>query len=272
MLNKISIIVPCYNQAEYLDKCLQSVLNQTFQNWECIIVNDGSKDNTEDKAIEWTKKDNRFIYHLKENGGLSSARNAGIQIAKGEWILPLDADDYIGNEYMELGSKEFENNYTIIYCKAQKFGAVNEYWDLPEFSLDEFYKRNIIFCTAFYKKEIWEIIGGYDESMKLGYEDYDFWLSASNLKDFKVKRIDSIQFFYRTKENSMLKEMGTDKRIQVMDYLFTKHTNKFISVNGTYFQILNQLRTKEIELDKIRNSKKFKLVELFSKYWYKIFN
>ena len=92
----ISVIVPCYNQAQYLDECLQSVLDQTYTDWECIIVNDGSPDNTEDVAKKWVEKDTRFIYLSKENGGLSSARNAGIEIAKGEWILPLDAAEKYG--------------------------------------------------------------------------------------------------------------------------------------------------------------------------------
>lgn len=74
-LSLISVIVPCYNQAQYLDECLQSVLDQTYQNWECIIVNDGSPDNTEEIALRWTKKDSRFRYLKKENEGLSSARN-----------------------------------------------------------------------------------------------------------------------------------------------------------------------------------------------------
>ncbi|WP_374360648.1 glycosyltransferase family 2 protein, partial [Cloacibacterium sp.] len=73
----ISVVVPCYNQAQYLDECLQSVLNQTYQDWECIIVNDGSPDHTEEIAKNWVEKDTRFIYLSKENGGLSSARNAG---------------------------------------------------------------------------------------------------------------------------------------------------------------------------------------------------
>ena len=76
-MHKVSIIVPCYNQAQYLDDCLQSVLDQTYQDWECIIVNDGSPDNTAIIASVWTARDPRFKYIYKENGGLSSARNAG---------------------------------------------------------------------------------------------------------------------------------------------------------------------------------------------------
>ncbi len=88
----ISVIVPCYNQAQYLDECLQSVLDQTYQDWECIIVNDGSPDNTEEVAKKWLAKDSRFKYFYKENGGLSSARNAGIKDSIGQFIFFLDFD------------------------------------------------------------------------------------------------------------------------------------------------------------------------------------
>ena len=120
----ISIIVPCYNQAQFLSEALQSLLEQTYTNWECIIVNDGSPDHTEEVAQEWLKKDERFKYIKKENGGLSSARNAGIEIAKGDFILPLDADDKISQDYILLGLKEFEkdSHLKVVYCKAEKFG------------------------------------------------------------------------------------------------------------------------------------------------------
>ncbi|WP_223558151.1 glycosyltransferase family 2 protein [Chryseobacterium lathyri] len=94
----ISIIVPCYNQAAYLDECLQSLADQTFTGWECIIVNDGSGDNTEEIAQRWVEKDRRFQYISKENGGISSARNAGLQRASGDYIQFLDSDDTLHRE------------------------------------------------------------------------------------------------------------------------------------------------------------------------------
>lgn len=110
----ISVIVPCYNQAQYLDECLQSVLDQTYPHWECIIVNDGSPDNTEEVALEWTKKDTRYIYTKKENGGLSSARNAGLEIVKGEWIQFLDCDDTLETTKFEKSLEFFTKNEIVI--------------------------------------------------------------------------------------------------------------------------------------------------------------
>ena len=93
----ISVIVPCYNQAQYLDECLQSVLDQTYQDWECIIVNDGSPDNTEEVAKNWVEKDSRFKYFYKENRGLSSARNLGIEKSIGKYLFFLDSDDWLAS-------------------------------------------------------------------------------------------------------------------------------------------------------------------------------
>lgn len=92
---KISIIVPCFNQSDYLEDCLSSIINQTYENWECMIVNDGSTDNTYNIINKWTKKDNRFIGLNQDNGGLSSARNSGLLKATGEWIQFLDSDDIL---------------------------------------------------------------------------------------------------------------------------------------------------------------------------------
>ena len=97
----ISVIVPCYNQAQYLDECLQSVLDQTYTDWECIIVNDGSPDHTEEIAKKWVEKDTRFIYLSKENGGLSDARNVGIQASSGSYIALVDSDDLIAQSFIE---------------------------------------------------------------------------------------------------------------------------------------------------------------------------
>ena len=95
MNHTISVIVPCYQQGEYLSETLNSVLNQTYPYWECIIVNDGSTDNTKEVAALFCQKDNRFHYIEKENQGPSIARNTGINASQGEFILPLDADDII---------------------------------------------------------------------------------------------------------------------------------------------------------------------------------
>ena len=110
----ISVIVPCYNQAHFLDETLNSILNQSYTNWECIIVNDGSPDNTENIAKKWMKKDQRFKYISKENGGLSSARNHGLKVAKGDFIQFLDSDDLLSFDKFKKSINAFKNQDAAI--------------------------------------------------------------------------------------------------------------------------------------------------------------
>lgn len=259
----ISIIIPCYNQAHFMDECLESVFFQSYQNWECIMVNDQSLDNTEEVALKWTQKDKRFKYIKKQNGGLSSTRNAGIKVAQGVWILPLDSDDYISHNYLELAANEFKKDYTVIYCRAQKFGIKNEEFNLGAYSYKELLKKNQIFCSAFFRKITWEKVGGYDENMKNGFEDWDFWLSAL-YKEKKAYKIPEICFFYRKKESSMVRDMGMETKEMVKEYIFRKHQNEYIEYFGTYRKLLDfSISTdKEKQLYKtVLNSKRYRWID-----------
>ncbi len=264
MINpKVSIIVPCYNQAQYLPEALQSVLNQTYQNWECIIVNDGSPDNTKEVAQEWVKKDSRFIYLYKENGGLSSARNAGIAIAEGEFILPLDGDDRIGKDYTLLAMKAFQedSDLKLVYCKAEKFGEESGSWDLPDFSLFNLARRNMIFCSAFYRKKEWERVGGYDVNMIYGLEDWEFWISI--LKDGgEVKRIEEVGFYYRVKLVSMVKQFKKDKTKYLHEYMSLKHTTFFIEQYGSFMELNASLKKAKKQYAENLKSEKY-VIDLF---------
>ena len=98
----ISIIVPIYKVEKYLRQCLDSIQNQTYQNFECLLINDGSPDNSADICREYVSKDARFRYFEKENGGVSSARNLGIECSGGAYITFIDADDWVDSDYLEV--------------------------------------------------------------------------------------------------------------------------------------------------------------------------
>ena len=242
----ISIIVPCYNQAEYLDECLQSVLDQTYADWECIIINDGSPDKTEEVAKTWLEKDNRFKYFFKENGGLSSARNAGIKIAKGEWILPLDADDKIGNEYLTFAKNEFNNKVGIIYSKAAFFGIKEKLWNLSDYNPSQIFLENQIYCAAFFKKEDWQNICGYDENLKHGREDWEFWINLLSKTNKVVVRIDYLGFYYRRKNESMdiFINENHPAMFETELYIYNKHINLYKNL-GSPIQNLNKIKSLE---------------------------
>ena len=117
---KISIIVPVYKVEKYLHRCLDSIVNQTFTDWECILIDDGSPDNSGIICDEYAQMDRRFKVIHQENKGVSAARNAGLDVAKGEWIGFVDSDDWIEKE-----------TYEVAYNKAikelqRKVGANNE--------------------------------------------------------------------------------------------------------------------------------------------------
>ncbi len=238
---KISIIVPCYNQAHFLDEALQSVLDQTYTHWECIIVNDGSPDHTEEVAKKWVEKENRFLYVKKDNGGLSSARNYGIAIATGEFILPLDADDKIASHYITLAINAFQENMSlkVVCCKAEKFGNEVGPWELAAFSLAALAIQNMIFCSSMFKKTDWERVGGYDENMKFGWEDWEFWIAI--LKNGGgVSCLEEVGFYYRVKENSMLQQLYKEKKSFLLDYMSIKHASFFVEQLGS-FTLLNAI-------------------------------
>jgi glycosyltransferase involved in cell wall biosynthesis len=254
----VSIVVPCYNQAQYLDEALASVLSQSYAHWECIIVNDGGQDHTEELAGNWCKKDVRFKYFYKKNGGLSSARNYGIEKAQGEFILPLDSDDKISQDYMTNAIAAFseDNSLKVVYCKAMKFGDVNGIWHLKPFSLYNLSLSNVIFCSALFRKKDWELVGGYDEKMIYGLEDWEFWIAV--LKNGgNVKCLNDVGFFYRVKSQSMIIQVDKAKRNYLYDYLSIKHADFYVKQLGSFNQLHKTVVKNNQVYQKRIKSKKF---------------
>jgi len=231
----VSIIVPCYNQALYLNECLQSVLNQSYTNWECIIINDGSEDETTSIATSWCEKDNRFIYIEQENKGVSIARNNAITKSKGTYILPLDADDYISKNYLEFCTKEIEKNKNIelVYGNCIKFGEEQGEWNLPSYSYERLLQYNMIFCTSLFKRSSFDKVGGYDEKMVNGLEDWEFWIRLLKHRG-EVVNIKECDFYYRIKEVSRNTNLykDTEKVNLSYNYIFNKHMDVYKEPNS----------------------------------------
>lgn len=264
----ISIIVPCYNQAQYMDECLQSVFEQTYQNWECIIVNDGSSDNTKEVALRWCEKDPRFKYLLKENGGSSSARNAGIEIANGEWILPLDSDDKIGDRYLELCYNETKKGYNLVYSKLQYFGIKNEILDFPNDSYKSILYFNPLHCTSLFEKSKWKQVGGYDENPQNGFEDWEFWINIIYNTEIKISKIeDYVGFYYRQKEVSRFTTVveSKEKFNNSIKYIIEKHLEhyvaNFLSIQDQLHS-LRMLKKKEESINLLKKSRIIKFLNM----------
>lgn len=250
----VSIIVPCYNQAKFLPETLDSVLAQTYKNWECIIVNDGSVDNTEQIAIHYCNKDIRFKYIKQENQGLAQTRNNGIKASNGYYILPLDADDKIGETYLEIAVHRFTDypETTLVYCNAELFGTINQPWDLPDYNYSDFIWRNSIFCTAMYKKTDYDKTKGYNPNMKYGFEDWDFWLSLLN-EESVVYRINKTLFFYRQKNNSMTTTTLNNIE-EIYMTIFDNHNNIYQKYCSHLISYKNNAILQNIKLSKYLES------------------
>jgi len=244
---KVSVIIPCYNHGAFIDEALDSVLQQSFNDFEIIIINDGSTDPFTISHLRSIDKPQITVLHT-DNQGLAAARNNGIQAARGEYILPLDADDRIGEIYLEKAVSILDQNSSIgiVYCRAQLFGAWNAEWNLPEYSLDEMLINNIIFCTAFFRKADWEEVGGFDPVMVYGWEDYDFWLALIE-KGREVHRIPEILFYYRISADSMVRSREKRQKVETFVKIFHKHESlfkrniavwidKLIDIKGKYYE------------------------------------
>ena len=214
MLNKdnskisplVSIIIPCYNQAQYLPETIESLIYQIYKNWEAIIVNDGSSDPTSKVAKELIEKYSNCKIRLleKENGGLARARNYGIEHANGDYILPLDADDKIDNKMLYKCVQVLEQNshISIVYTDQQNFGVNNNRINAGNYDFKKLLDDNRLIYCSLYRKDIWIKVNGYNPSMKRGYEDWEFWI-ATGEKGFYGIRIPEPLFFYRVRESSM---------------------------------------------------------------------
>lgn len=222
---QVSIIVPCYNLAQYLDEALQSIYNQTYSDWECTLVDDGSTDSTAAIARQWEAKDARFVYLHKENGGVSSARNFGIEKAKYEYILTLDADDKYDGSFLEKAMTVLlsDEKLGIISSWGQYFvdDKLFQIYRMTGRSTVDFLFYNDAVGTSLFRKKCWEQVGGYDENPKNGYEDWEFYLRVCAL-GWKVHIIDEVLFFYRQHVVSRRKEMNI-KENENKKYIFMKN-------------------------------------------------
>lgn len=224
----VSVIIPCFNQASYIERAVGSVISQSFTDWEIIIVNDGSTEKfTNDFLATYSPPKTTILNTV--NKGVSAARNLAINQAHGKFILPLDADDYISSTYLKEAVEIFETKKSIklVYSEGQYFGDINGSIDLPQYDLKTILQQNLIFNSAFYKKEDWTKCEGYDESFLTGWEDWEFYLRliTSETEVFKLK---AVHYFYRIKNvsrNALLK----DENLAIVEQqLYKKHLSKYL--------------------------------------------
>ena len=230
-MKKVSVIIPCYNQAQFAEEAILSALHQTYPNIEIVCINDGSTDNSAEVIQKLAQKYKQIVFFdEKENRGVIASRNIAINAAAGEYILPLDADDTIEPEYIEEAVKVLDNNpdIGIVYSKARLFGIKNKEWKLPDYSKSHILYSNCIFVSALFRKKDFIALGGYKEYMKDGYEDWDLWLSFVE-NGFNVHRINKILFNYRKyKGANRSAQINKPKMINIYKNILKNHIKLYM--------------------------------------------
>jgi hypothetical protein len=179
----VSVVIPCYKQAEYLPSAVESVVRQTLSDWEIVVVDDGSPDDTAQvfDRLKAAHPERAMVLVRQPNSGLAAARNAGISRGRGLYVLPLDADDEFAESMLEETSALLESDRSVafVYTDAVHFREGSSEV-VPAEDLDPGRECDVNQpnYASLIPRSVWETAGGYNSNMKWGYEDWDFWLSC----------------------------------------------------------------------------------------------
>lgn len=265
-MTKVSIIVPVYNVYQYLDKCLSSLKDQTLNDIEFIIVNDGTKDDSQTIIDKYVKSDNRFKSYIKANGGLGDARNYGINYATGEYIGFLDADDYID-------STMYEKMYDLAIKKDSDLVECDFYWcyskkniiDTANYYNSDNIKANIrvLVCNKLFKRDI-IIKNNISFPLRVRYEDisftYKFLAYSSNFAYlnealyFYVQRNDSLSNDQNEKVRDIFLVLDELENYYKNNYLYEKYSDIFEYISIKYLLGSSFLRILGIKNKILRKS------------------
>jgi glycosyltransferase involved in cell wall biosynthesis len=202
----VAVVIPCYNGGDTLGETLDSLrgILQEFE-FETIVVDDGS---TDPRTVQLRDDMDPRLFKLLRtpNRGLAAARNADIDSARGEFIIPLDADNLLRAQYLANGVDVLSSDprLGVVYGHAHYFGERQGTWEVASFDLTSLALGNFINACALFRKSLWSDLGGYDERMPhMGWEDRDFWLRAA-ARGWGFHHLNEIAFDYRVRRGSML--------------------------------------------------------------------
>ncbi len=179
---RVSVVIPCFNSSAFLRETLESVLAQTLRDFEVILVDDGSADDTRELIGRLLSEHPGYALRsvFQENTGVAGARHRGIGLARGRYILPLDADDLIAPTLLETCAAvlDAEPDTSLVYTDRQEFGDVEAIWTAGRYELARLKYFNQVSYCCLYRKAMWEQVGGYRLNVN-GFDDWDFWIAAA---------------------------------------------------------------------------------------------
>jgi glycosyltransferase involved in cell wall biosynthesis len=232
----ISVVIPCYNDGLYLPETIDRLRQQTLKDYEIIVVNDGSTDPHTIAVLKDLEQKAVTVLH-KENGRMSSARNHGVRRARGQYIAALDADDYFDATFFEKAVRVLDANQevAVVTSYIRLFGEVNKTSKPRGGNAFNFLFSNQCPACAMVRKSCWDSVGGYDEAMRNGYEDWEFYIRITQ-QGWIIHVIPEKLFFYRQTQKSVHKNDTLPHRAELVDYIVNKHS-------GWYLQKLKELIT-----------------------------
>lgn len=277
----ISVIVPCYNHGEFLSSTLASVQDQTFRNFQCVIVDDGSTDNSSEIAESWAARDDRFVPVRKTNGGLANARNCGVKVASGAYLLFLDSDDLIHPDMLQLVMREAcRSKAELINCGWSRFRddpASDSFGGRGPVSLaapvDVWLQRNPLpVHSVVVKKELVEKVCGCDEHFT-ACEDWDLWLRIA-LGGVVTSSVPECLAYYRVLPGSMSssRDRMLLNRVRVLEnshQIIALSENLVDSYGSTMGEICYRLRNRLLTMPKQIRAEAIKTVREIHEYYRK---
>ena len=223
----ISIIIPCFNSGLTLPRTLNSIINQTWENKEIIIINDGSTDKETLLVINKFREIPGIIIINQPNLGLPAARNAGAYASQGEFLFFIDSDDWVELNSLELlfDFLKVNEDAAFVYSDIVLEGKVRKVIK-KEYNFFEQLFLNQLPYSIFISKKKWIYFGGYDENMRLGYEDWEFNIRLGTNKNYG-KRLSKPLFHYNVSNSGMLISKSSKYHAQIVNYIIAKNPDLY---------------------------------------------
>jgi len=245
---KVSIVIPCYNSGHFLLDAIKSCADQSYRNFEIVVVNDGSDESLTLQLLQLLSPTGINVIHSANNQGVSVARNLGIRRAVGEFILPLDADDRLADNFLEKTVSVLEDNpdVGVVFGTVQLFGKLTGAWQQPDFSVKRLLLDNMVVVSALFRRDDFTAIGGYRLSMVHGWEDWDFWLSMVELGR-RFVQVPEATFYYRTRAESRDSKMKSRHKLLMYLSLVLSHKKLYAHHPSVFFSLLRRLFDRNFE-------------------------
>jgi glycosyltransferase involved in cell wall biosynthesis len=222
---KVSVIIPCYNLGEYLDEAVESVLAQTYQDFEIVVVDDGSTDSTTQALLADYRRPRTTVIHAA-HGGVSAARNLAIASSTGAYLCALDADDRLEPTYFEKAVPVLDADPSISFvsCWLRAFGGEEWEWKPERCDLPALLWEDTVLTASLVRREAVVAAGGYDTRLPIqGLEDWDLWLSLAE-RGYRGVILREILFNYRRRAGSLSTiSWNGSGHLPLMHYRLAKH-------------------------------------------------